>query len=75
MEYIVCPYCTIGWVAGLAPTSGTSAEGWRRPAFGQFAPSILKWWHGGYLSRELCAHVTHHGGLLPGWALERPDQL
>jgi hypothetical protein len=28
---------------------------------------------GGYSSQELCAHVAHQGGVLPGWALKRLD--
>lgn len=26
---------------------------------------------GGYGSEELCVHVSHHGGVLPSWALKR----
>lgn len=98
VEYIVCPYCTIGWVdrpytderyqrRGLA-AAGLRALRAEHPqvvawyaASGHMSDSKAFWTAvgdgvpGGYLSRELCAHVTHHGGLLPGWALERPDQL
>ncbi|BFU43899.1 hypothetical protein [Krasilnikovia sp. MM14-A1004] len=29
---------------------------------------------GGYASQELCLHVAHDGGLLPGWAVKRPSR-
>lgn len=49
------------WYAASGHMPGSKAF-WR--AVGDGVP-------GGYASDELCVHVAHQGGLLPGWALKR----